>query len=77
MCALRLLHWSKERPVCVALRSNFQLPTFSAVTASGAADTLVALADAAAKRGWRLSTGPITVRTPGQTAEFKCELNHD
>ena len=48
-----------------------------AVTASGAADTLVALADAAAKRGWRLSTGPITVRTPGQTAEFKCELNHD
>ena len=47
------------------------------MTASAAADTLVALADAAAKRGWRLSTGPITVRTPGQTAEFKCELNHD
>jgi len=48
-----------------------------AVTAAAAADTLVALTDAAAKRGWRLSTGPITVRTPGQTAEFKCEITHD
>lgn len=48
-----------------------------AVTASAAADTLVALADAAAKRGWSLSTGPITVRTPGQTAEFKCGITHD
>lgn len=48
-----------------------------AVTTAAAADTLVALTDAAAKRGWRLSTGPITVRTPGQTAEFKCEITHD
>lgn len=48
-----------------------------AVTASAAADTLVALTDEAARRGWKLTTGPITVRTPGQTAEFKCELKHD
>jgi len=48
-----------------------------AMTASAAADALVALTDAAAKRGWRLETGPIAVRTPGQTAEFECELKHD
>jgi hypothetical protein len=48
-----------------------------AVTASAAADTFVALTEAAATRGWRLVTGPISVRTPGLTAEFKCELSHD
>jgi len=48
-----------------------------AVTATAAADTLVALADAAAKRGWRMATGPIRVQTPGQTAEFQCEITYD
>ena len=48
-----------------------------AVTAQAAADTLVALTEDASRRGWRLTTGPIMVRTPGQTAEFKCELTHD
>jgi len=48
-----------------------------AVSATAASDTLVALTDEAGRRGWRLSPGPIAVRTPGQTTEFKCELRHD
>lgn len=48
-----------------------------AVTASAAADVLVALSDAATRQGWRIVSGPIDVLTPGLTAEFKCELTHD
>ena len=48
-----------------------------AVTASAAADVQVELTAAVAELGWRLAPGPIGVRTPGLTAEFKCELTHD
>ena len=48
-----------------------------AVTADAAAETLVALTEAAAKQGWRVAPGPIAVRTPGLTAEFTCEVAHD
>ena len=48
-----------------------------AVTAAAAADVQVALTKSAIERGWRLTLGPIAVRTPGLTAEFECELTHD
>jgi len=49
----------------------------TAVDADAATGVLVALTTAAEKQGWHLVPGPITVRGPGPTAEFKCEIVHD
>ena len=48
-----------------------------AVSATAAAEVLVALTASASTLEWRLAPGRISVRDPGLTADFECELTHD